>query len=96
MKFEYKAETNIKVGQKLYGIIACSSSTYEGVYEIVVAAIYFDDGGEIVFDIDQPCGQVMASFGDMSRFVFETKEEAERQLKIVNVFDGDGLYACLA
>lgn len=94
MDFKYKAETNVEVGQKLYGIIACSSSTYEGVYEIVIAAIYFDDGGEVIFDIDQPCGQVSADFGDMSKYVFESKEEAERQLESVNVFDGEGLYAC--
>ena len=93
MDFKYKVETNIEAGQKLYGIIACTPSTNEGVYEITVAAVYFDDGGEIVFDIDQPCGQVSASFGDMSRFVFETKEDAEEQLEIVNVFHGDGLYA---
>lgn len=94
MKFEYKAETNVEISQNLYGIIACSSSTHEGVYEIVVAAIYFDDGGEIVFDIDQPCGQVSADFDDMNKYVFETKEEAENQLENVNVFDGEGLYAC--
>ena len=94
MNLKYKTETNVEVGQKLYGIITCSQSTYEGVYEIEVSAIYFDDGGEIVFDIDQPCGQVSADFRDMSKYVFETKEEAEKQLKSVNVFNGDGLYAC--
>lgn len=94
MNFKYKAETNIKIGQKLYGIIACSPSTYEGVYEITVAAIYFDDGGEVIFDIDQPCVQVSADFSDMSSYVFETREEAEKQLKNINVFNGAGLYAC--
>lgn len=94
MDFKYKTEVNVEVGQKLYGIITCSPSTYEGVYEIKVVAIYFDDYGEIVFDIDQPCGQVSVDFGDMSKYVFETKEEAEKQLKSVNVFDGEGLYAC--
>lgn len=93
MDFKYKAESNIEVGQKLYGIIVCSSSTYEGVYEITVDAIYFDNVGEVIFDIDQPCGQVRASFSDMSRFVFETKAEAEKQLETVNVFNGEGLYS---
>lgn len=94
MNFKYKVETNIKVGQKLYGIIACSPSTYEGVYEIIVSAIYFDDGGEIVFDIEQPCGQVSADFSDMKKYVFETREEAEIHLKTVDIFSGIGLYAC--
>lgn len=60
----------------------------------MVAAIYFDDGGEIVFDIEQPCGKVSADFGDMDKYVFKTKEEATKQLETVNVFDGEGLYAC--
>lgn len=94
MDFKYKAETNIKIGQKLYGIIACSPSTSEGVYEITVTAIYFDNGGEVIFDIEQPCGQVSADFSDMRSYVFETREEAEEQLKNVNVFNGGGLYAC--
>lgn len=94
MDFKFKTEANIAVGQKLYGIIACLPSTYEGVYGITVTAIYFDEMGEVIFDIDQPCGQVRASFGDMDRFVFETKEEAEKQLEVVNIFNGKGLYAC--
>lgn len=79
MKFEYKKEVNIEVGQTLYGIIAVSTRTYDGVYPIIVENILWDEE-EIVFEIDQPCRYVSCSFYQMKDYVFETEMEAiERQ-----------------
>ena len=59
MNFIYSKETNIKFGQTLYGIIAVSCGTYDGVYPIVVDEIDWNHE-EVVFTIDQPCGTVAA------------------------------------
>lgn len=78
MNFVYEVVTNIEVGQILYGIIGCSTRTYQGVYPIEVYKIDANNS-EVIFTIEQPCGFVSCSFSDMSRFVFETEEEAERK-----------------
>lgn len=89
MNFVYSKETNIKVGQTLYGIIAVSSSTYAGVYPIVIAEIDWAHE-EVVFTINQPCGSVVASFTDMRYYVFESENEAKRALKTTEF--GEGLF----
>ena len=89
MNAYFKKETNIEVGQKLFGIIASSIYTYDGVYPIVVSDIDWDDD-EVVFDIDQPCGQVFCTFEEMSKYVFETEEEANAAK--TNLCLDEGLY----
>lgn len=80
MKFEYKKEANIKIGQRFYGIVAVSIITYDGVYPIVVDEI--DWNKEIViFRVNQPCEYVVCEFDDMEYFVFETEEEAQKRYK---------------
>ena len=75
MNAYFKKETNIEVGQKLFGIIASSIYTYDGVYPIVVSEIDWDDE-EIIFDIDQPCRQVYCSFDEINKYVYENEEDA--------------------
>lgn len=89
MDFKYNIKCNIKEGQKLYGIIANSICTYGGVYEIIVDEILYDKQ-IVVFDIDQPCGQVMSSFKMMKKYVFETEEEANNVYKTMQ-YTQDGL-----
>lgn len=89
MNFIYSKETNIKVGQTLYGIIAVSSSTYDGVYPIVVDEIDWTNE-EVVFTINQPCGSVVASFTDMHYYVFESEDEAKHALETTEF--GEGLF----
>lgn len=89
MNFVYSKETNIKVGQTLYGIIAVSSSTYDGVYPIVVDEIDWTHE-EVVFAINQPCGSVVASFIDMHYYVFESEDEAKQALETAEF--GEGLF----
>lgn len=90
MKFTYKKESNIKIGQVLYGIVEVSTRTYDGVYEVTVYGI--DWNNEIViFTIDQPCGYVECSFYDMNTCVFETREEAIEAEKNIDYFGGSGL-----
>ena len=89
MEFKYKKETNLKRGQKLYGIIAVSTRTYDGVYPIIVDRIDYNNE-EVIFEIDQPCGYVSCSFSEMNDYVFES--EAEAQAKMDNLEFGAGLY----
>ena len=89
MEFKYKKETNLKSGQKLYGIIAVSTRTYDGIYPIVVDDIDYNNE-EVIFKIDQPCGYVSCSFREMSDYVFES--EAEAKSKMHNLGFGAGLY----
>lgn len=51
MKFEYKKECNIRIGQRLYGIIALTSATYYGVYGIEVACIDWNEE-HIIFNVN--------------------------------------------
>lgn len=89
MKFSYKKECSLKVGQKLYGIIGVSIFTHDGVYPIVVDRIDYNDE-EIIFKIDQPCGYVSCLFHEVEMFVFESKEEAEDRLYHIPI--GNGMY----
>ena len=89
MDFKYNIKCNIKEDQKLDGIIANSICTYGGVYEIIVEEILYDKQ-IVVFDIDQPCGQVMSSFKMMKKYVFETEEEANNVYKTMQ-YTQDGL-----
>lgn len=89
MEFKYKKETNIEVGQKLYGIIAVSTCTYDGVYPIIVDRIDYNNE-EVIFKIDQPCGYVTCSFMGMEDFVFESEAEAKNEMS--NLEFGAGLY----
>jgi hypothetical protein len=90
MKFEYKKEANIQVGQRLYGIIEVSSHTYDGVYPIYVDEI--DYNNEIViFKINQPCRYVSCSFMEMNDFVFESEVDAKSNMNSLDF--GVGLCA---
>lgn len=89
MNFVYSKTTNIEVGQTLYGIIACTSSTYHGVYPIVVNEIDYTNE-EVIFEINQPCRLVSASFCDMLRYVFESEDEANQAYSTMDF--GDGLF----
>ena len=91
MKFEYQKSTNIKEGQKLFGIIAVSIYTYDGVYPVIVSTIDYNEE-EVIFEVDQPCGCVKCSFGEMGFLVFESEEEARHMLPSLDF--GVGLYAC--
>ena len=88
MNFTYKVECNISIGQKLYGIIAVSRYTYDGVYPIIVNAIDYNNEC-VIFRVDQPCGYVFCSFDEMKEYVFETWEEAENAID--NIEFGAGL-----
>jgi hypothetical protein len=89
MNFIYSKEINIEIGQTLYGIIAFSTRTYDGVYPIVVDWIDWNNE-EIVFKIDQPCQYVSASFYKMQRYVFESEEKANIASDTIEF--GEGLY----
>lgn len=93
MKFEYEVITkcNIEVGQKLYGIIGASTRTYNGVDEIIVDEIDYNKE-IVVFSIEQPCQFVECSFYNMSRYVFETKEEANNMYCSNDFNFGEGLW----
>jgi hypothetical protein len=90
MKFEYKKETNLKIGQKMYGIIDVSIYTYDGVHPITVYEIDYNND-EVIFEVDQPCRYVACRFCEMEDFVFESKEEAENAESKLDF--GVGLYA---
>lgn len=91
MKFEYKKEINVSVGQMLYGIIEVSSYTYDGVYPITVTRINWNEE-TVVFKIEQPCAYVECPFYQMDKYVFESEKEAEEQYKTLDF--GVGLSAC--
>ena len=91
MKFEYQKSANIEEGQKLFGIIAPSIYTYDGVYPLMVSTIDYNEE-EVIFVVDQPCGNVKCSFHEMAFLVFESEEEAELMLPRLEF--GMGLYAC--
>lgn len=83
MKFEYKKEANIEVGQRLYGIIAVTTYTYDGVYPMTVEEILWDEE-EVIFKVDQPCQYVSCSFYEMEDYVFKTEEEAIEKQKTLD------------
>lgn len=87
MNFICEIKTNIEVGQKLYGIVCGSIYTWEGVYELTVEEIDYNRE-VVVFNIDQPCGQVACEFYEMIDYVFETEEEAQIASKDVRWENG--------
>lgn len=89
MNIVYSKEINIEIGQTLYGIIAVSTRTYDGVYPIVVDRIDWNNE-EVVFRIDQPCQYVSASFCEMQYYVFESEEHANIASDTIEF--GEGLY----
>lgn len=90
MKFTYRKYINIKVGQKFYGIIAVSSRTYDGIYPVTVEHIDWNTN-EIVFTVDQPCGEVYCAFREFNRYVFESEKEGQLAMKSLRY--GEGLHA---
>jgi hypothetical protein len=90
MKFDVKKEINLEIGQKLYGIIATSITTYDGVYSVVVEEIDWNKE-LVIFKVNQPCEFVACEFEDVECFVFETKEEAE--IKSNTFKFGEGMYS---
>lgn len=90
MKFKYKKETNLEIGQELYGIIEVSIYTYDGVHPITVYEVDYNND-EVIFKVDQPCEYVACSFRNMENLVFESKEEAEEVKSKLDF--GKGLYA---
>lgn len=87
MKFSYKKECSLKVGQELYGIIAMSIYTYEGVFPVVVDEIDYNRE-EIIFEVKQPCRYVSCSFYEIERFVFESEEEANNRSLHLSIDEG--------
>ncbi len=90
MKFTYKKETNLEVGQKLYGIVAVSIYTIDGVHPVIVDNIDYNNE-EVIFKVRQPCWYVSCSFREMEDFVFESKEEATDKMSSLEF--GMGLQA---
>lgn len=76
MKFEYKKECSLQIGQELYGIIEVSRYTKEGVFPIKVFDIDYNNE-RICFEVEQPCETVSCSFSEVENFVFESEEEAK-------------------
>lgn len=91
MNFVVTKSSNIKEGQTLYGIVVCSTCTYEGVHEIKVHHINYEDE-LVIFSIDQPCAYVYCNFNEMKEYVFETEDEALEAAKHVRYIDGFGLW----
>lgn len=89
MKFEYTKETSLEEGQELYGIIAVSSYTYDGVYPITVSHIDYNNE-KIIFEVDQPCVYVCCYFHEIEDYVFETETEAKKAAETLDF--GLGLY----
>lgn len=89
MKFEFKKECSLKEGQKLFGIVAVSIYTYDGVQPVTVFDIDYNEE-EVIFEVEQPCRFVACTFSEVTAFVWETKEEAELAKKMLEF--GSGLY----
>ena len=92
MEFKYKVESNIEIGQTLYGIIATTMCTYGGVFPIVVDEIDYNEQ-EIIFKIDQPCKFVYCTFSQMNDLVFETENEANTKFTNTKFGYGEGMWA---
>lgn len=91
MQLEIVKSINISEGDKLYGIIGSSIKTYEGVYEIKVETIDWNDEC-VIFTIEQPCSRVRANFDDFEYYIFKTKEEADNACKNIAIHY-EGIYA---
>ena len=89
MNFTYTKNCNIKEGDKLFGIIAVSIYTYDGIHPVTVHDIDYNEE-EVIFEVDQPCRLVACTFEEMSELVWKTKEEAEKAKKLMEF--GIGLY----
>ena len=76
MKIVYKKEINLKIGQEVYGIVGVSRFTYHGVQRLRVYSIDWNDNRVEFVDLDNGIF-VSGYFGDLSHYIFETKEEAE-------------------
>lgn len=87
MKLEFQKTINVNISDKFYGIIEASTRTYNGVYEIIVDKINWNEE-YIVFDIEQPCQQVMVYFYDFDKYVFNTKEEANQMYEKMYTVEG--------
>lgn len=77
MKIQYKKEINLNVGQEVYGIVGVSSHTYHGVRRLKVYYIDWNENSVGFLDVDTGI-LVSGHFYDLSRYIFETKEEAEK------------------
>lgn len=93
MKFEYEKKSNIKVGQKLYGIVGVSLYTHDGVYPITVYDIDYNEE-EVIFLVDQPCRYVSCHFSEVECFVFESEEEAKNKMNSMRFGIGLQAYEC--
>lgn len=89
MKFEFKKDCSLKEGQQLWGIVAVSIYTYDGVQPVTVHDIDYNEE-EIIFKVDQPCGLVACTFEEITELVWKTKEEAEKAQTLLEF--GRGLY----
>lgn len=92
MDFTYTKECNIYVGQELFGIIAVSIYTYDGVYPINVHRIDYNNEC-VIFRIKQPCIYVSCTFEEMKSLVFRTEAEAKWRLTNGGLEFGAGLTA---
>lgn len=90
MNFTYKKECNVEFDQKLYGIVAMSPYTCNGVYPIVVDNVDYNDE-LVIFTINQPCQFVCCDFDSMSAYVFESEEEAKNAMDDLDA--DEGIYA---
>lgn len=91
MDFQFTKQCSVNEGQTLYGIIEHSCHTYGGVYPITVEVIDYNNE-EVVFKIGQPCGYVSCSFSNMSKYVFETEDEARKNLSTFDMGEGISVY----
>jgi hypothetical protein len=89
MEYIFKTKTNIKIEDRYFAIIACTSRTYNGVYEVIVDEIDWNNEN-VIFRIKQPCGYVSCSFCEMNRYIFKSEEEAKTVEKELNF--GEGLF----
>lgn len=90
MNFKWKKTANLKIGQRLFGIIGVSSATYDGVYPITLDYIDWNEE-RLIFTIDQPCQRVSCSFHEVKYYVFESESEAEEKKSTLEW--GVGMYA---
>lgn len=90
MNFTYKKETNVKIGQKLYGIISMALHTCNDIYPITIDYIDYNDD-LVIFTIDQPCKFISCGIEDMKQYVFESEEEARNAIDDLD--SDEGIYA---
>lgn len=90
MNFTYKKETNVEIGQKLYGIIATSIYSCHDVYPIVVDYVDYNDE-LVIFAFGQPGLFICCDFDNMNAYVFESEEEAKSAMDDLD--SDEGMYA---